>query len=298
MSGPLRLGTRSSRLALVQAEAVATALGEAEVVPLRSSDPGAGDKSRWVRGIERALIELEVDLGVHSAKDVPGELPEGLSLVGVPERVDPSDALIGKCGSLDELAEGATVGTASLRRAAQLLALRPDLEIAECRGNVDTRLAKLAAGDFDAIVLASAGLERLGREDEIAFRFELEQMTPAPGQGCLALEARRDDGAAVAAAGSISDRQALAELTAERAVVRALGATCETPIGVCARLAGEELALFGFAGLPDGSEWVRDRVAGAAEQPVALGEALAERMLAAGAGEILERAETWAGAGA
>lgn len=298
MTATLRLGTRSSRLALVQAEAVAAAMGDAEVVALRSSDPGAGDKSRWVRGVERALLEHEVDLGVHSAKDVPGELPEGLSLVGVPERVDPTDALIGECGSLDDLSQGARVGTASLRRGAQLLALRPDLEIAECRGNVDTRLAKLAAGEFDAIVLASAGLERLGREDEISFRFGLEEMTPAPGQGCLALEGRTEDAPAAEAASSISDRDALIELTAERAVVRALEASCETPIGVCARLDGGELALFGFAGLPDGSEWVRDRVTGSSEQPVALGEALAERMVAAGAGEILERAEAWETAGA
>ena len=298
MSRPLRLGTRSSRLALVQAQIVADALGGAEVVALRSVDPGIEDKSRWVRGVERALLDQQVDLGVHSAKDVPGELPPGLSLVGVPERVDPSDAFVGPAGSLAEIAQGARVGTASLRRRSQLLALRPDLEIAECRGNVDTRLAKLEAGDFDGIVLASAGLQRLGREHEIAFRFELEQMTPAPGQGCLALEGRAEDAESAAAAGRISDRAGLTELTAERAVVRALDASCETPIGVCARLEGEQLSLIGYAGLPDGSEWVRDRVVGAPEQPAALGDALAERMLAAGAGEILARAAQELGAGA
>jgi len=298
VSRPLRLGTRSSRLALVQAQIVADALGGAEVVALRSVDPGVEDKSRWVRGVERALLDQQVDLGVHSAKDVPGELPPGLSLVGVPERVDPSDAFVGPAGSLAGIAQGARVGTASLRRRSQLLALRPDLEIAECRGNVDTRLAKLEAGDFDGIVLASAGLQRLGREHEIAFRFELEQMTPAPGQGCLALEGRAEDAESAAAAGRISDRAGLTELTAERAVVRALDASCETPIGVCARLEGEQLSLIGYAGLPDGSEWVRDRVVGAPEQPAALGDALAERMLAAGAGEILARAAQELGAGA
>lgn len=296
MSRPLRLGTRSSRLALAQAQTVAEALGEAEVVPLRSVDPGVGDKSRWVRGVERALLDQQVDLGVHSAKDVPGELPEGLSLVGVPERADPTDAFVGPYGSLEQLQRGARVGTASLRRGSQLLALRPDLEIAECRGNVDTRLAKLEAGDFDGIVLASAGLGRLGRGHEIAFRFSLEQMTPAPGQGCLALEGRAADAEAAAAAGRISDAGALTELTAERVVVRALSASCETPIGVCARLDGDQLSLHGYAGLPDGSEWVRDRVAGPAVEPAALGEALAERLLAAGAGEILERASEQLGA--
>jgi hydroxymethylbilane synthase len=287
----VRIGTRSSALAMAQAGIVAGALGDAELVPVASADAEVGDKARFVRGVERALLAGEVDLGVHSAKDLPGELPEGLGLVGVPGREDPSDAFCGAAGSLDELAEGARVGTASLRRRSQLLALRPDLEVAKLRGNVDTRLEKLAGGDYDGIVLATAGLVRLGREDEIAFRFGLDQLTPAPGQGCLALEARTDDPANAAAAARISDRAALTELTAERAATAALGGSCDTPIGICARLAGEELAIVGYAGLPDGSEWVRDRVAGDPEQPAALGTSLAERMLAAGAGGILERAE-------
>jgi hydroxymethylbilane synthase len=274
----------------VQAEAVAAALGGAEVVPVRTADAEVGDKARFVRGVEAAILEGEVDMGVHSAKDLPGELPEGLELVGVPGRQDPSDALIGAAGSVADLPEGARIGTASLRRRSQLLALRPDLEVVELRGNVDTRLDRIASGDYDAIILATAGLARLGRLDEISFRFDLHELTPAPGQGCLALEARAGDAEAAAAAGRISDRAALVELTAERAATRALGGSCETPLGVCARCEAEELVVRGYAGLSDGSDWVRDQVAGDPDQPAALGEALAERMLAAGAGEILARA--------
>jgi hydroxymethylbilane synthase len=287
----MRLGTRSSTLALAQAEAVAAALGGAEVVPLKTGDGEIGDKGRFVRGVEAALLDGGVDLGVHSAKDLPGELPDGLALVGVPGRADPSDAFIGAAASVEAIGTGARVGTSSLRRRSQLLALRPDLEIAALRGNVDTRLAKHQAGDYDGIVLATAGLERLGREHEIAFRFDLGELTPAPGQGCLALEGRSEDADAATAAGRISDRAALTELTAERAATRSLGASCDTPIGVCARFDGAELTLSGYAGLVDGSEWVRDQVTGDPEQPAALGEALAERMAAAGAREILERAE-------
>lgn len=291
----MRLGTRSSALALAQAEAVAAALGGAEIVPVRTADAEVRDKARFVRGVEAALLEVEVDLGVHSAKDLPGELPGGLALVGVPGREDPSDAFLGAAHSLDQIAPGARIGTSSLRRRSQLLALRPDLELAELRGNVDTRLGRLADGDYDGIVLATAGLARLGREAEIAFRFGLDELTPAPGQGCLALEARDGDADTAAAAGAISDRAALTELTVERAATRALGASCETPVGICAGLEGDLLTVRGYAGLPDGSEWVRDRVQGDPGQPTALGEALGERMLVAGAREILDRAESVAG---
>jgi hydroxymethylbilane synthase len=286
----VRLATRGSALALAQAKQVADALGGAEVVPVRTGDGDPGDKSRFIRGVERAILEGEADLGVHSAKDLPGELADELELVGVPGREESADAFLGAAASFDDLEEGARIGTSSLRRRAQLLALRDDIEVVPLRGNVDTRLKKLADGECDGIVLAVAGLVRLGREDEISFRFTLAQITPAPGQGCLALEARGDDSETAAAAGRITDRAALVELTAERAAVGSLGASCETPVGVCARFEGEELVIEGFAGLPDGSEWVRDRVAGDPEQPVALGEALAERMAAAGATDILERA--------
>lgn len=294
MSGSLKLGTRGSRLALAQAQLVADALGGAEVVPIRSGDGEPGDKERFVRGVERAVLDREVDLGVHSAKDLPGSRPDELRLVGVPPREDALDAYVGEASSLGEVPEGARLGTSSLRRRSQLGALRPDLEIVELRGNVDTRLRKLAQGEYDGIVVAVAGLRRLGRETEIAFRFELEALTPAAGQGSLALEARRDDVDAAEAGARISDHDTLVELTAERAAVAALEATCRTPVGICGRLAGGELTLLGYAGLPDGAEWVRDKVAGDPEQPAALGEALAERMLAAGAREILKRAEALA----
>jgi hydroxymethylbilane synthase len=286
----VRIATRSSALAVAQAEAVATALGGAELVTVANVEGAPGDKARFVRSVERALLDGEADLGVHSAKDVPGEMADELALVGVPAREDPADAFVGAAGSLDELPDGATVGTASLRRRSQLLAARPDLNVVEVRGNVDTRLRKLAEGELDGIVLAVAGLRRLGREAEIAFRFGADVMVPAPGQGSLALQARAGDAEPAAAAAGISDQEALVEFTAERAATSALEASCETPLGICARHMQGTLAVAGYAGLADGSEWVRDALRGDPEQPAALGEALAERMLAAGAGEILERA--------
>lgn len=288
----MKLATRTSTLALAQAEQVAAALDGAQLVPVRTADGEIGDKARFVRGVERALLDGEADVGVHSAKDLPGVLADGLELVGVPAREDPVDVFIGAAASLDELPAGARIGTASLRRRSQLLAARPDLEVVELRGNVDTRLRKLAGGELDGIVLAAAGLARLGRGGEASFRFDAGVIVPAAGQGCLALESRSDAADAAAAAARITDRRALVELTAERAAVAALDATCHTPVGLHARLDEGELVVEGYAGLPDGSEWVRDRVAGDPREPGALGEALAERMRAAGAAEILERADS------
>src|SRR4051794_25601050 len=215
----MRLGTRGSRLALAQARAVADALGGAELVTLDTKARPGEDKERFVRGVDEALLAGEVDLGVHSAKDLPSDRPPELALVGVPARENPSDAFVGKAGSIADVPEGARIGTSSLRRRSQLLALRPDLEIVEIHGNVDTRLRKLEEEEdgLDGLVLASAGLVRLGIEGEIAFRFELEEMTPAPGQGALALEAKRGDEEPAKAAAGISDRDALVEVTAERA---------------------------------------------------------------------------------
>jgi hydroxymethylbilane synthase len=288
-----RIGTRGSALALAQAESVAEALGGAELVPITTSgDRGkGGDKARFVKEIEEALLDGEVDLAVHSAKDLPGELPEGLALVGVSAREDPADAWVGEGGSIAGVRTGARVGTSSLRRAAQLLALREDLEIVPLRGNVDTRLRKRADEGLDGIVLAAAGLARLGRDGEVGFRFGDDEMTPAAGQGTLAIEARADRGDAAEAAAGITDPTALVELTAERAAVAGLDATCNTPVGIRARLEEERLELTGFAGLPDGSRWVRDGLWGDPEQPAALGAELAERMLAAGAREVLDTAE-------
>jgi hydroxymethylbilane synthase len=267
-------------------------LGGAELVEV-SSDGEPGDKARFVRGVERALLNGEAEIGVHSAKDLPAELPGGLAIAAVPAREDPADAWIGAGASLGEVPGGARVGTASLRRRAQLLAARPDLRVSDLHGNVDTRLRKLAEGELDAIVLAVAGLRRLGRGGETTFAIPAESMTPAAGQGSLVLQTRSDDEEAAAAAARLGDETALRELTAERAVVSLLDATCATPIGVHAKVEGDRLTANAFVGLPDGSEWIRDRVEGDAAEPAALGAELAERLLSAGARDILDRAEAW-----
>lgn len=285
----VRLGTRASALALTQARWVADRLdADVELVEITTSGDrgrGPGDKSRFVKEIEEALLDGRVDLAVHSAKDVPGQLPEGLAIVGVPEREDARDALVG-AESLDDLPEGASVGTSSLRRQAQLLALRPDLNVDELRGNVDTRLRKLADGEHDAVVLALAGLRRLGR-DEDAAPIDTLALTPSAGQGCLALEARRDDERIAELAGAITEPNAVLRLTAERALVERLDATCHTPVGAYAELSDEGLMLTAFVGRPDGSEWIRDAALADAAEPAALGVLVGERLLAAGAAEVL-----------
>ena len=271
-------------------------LGGAELVEV-ASDGEVGDKARFVRGVERALLDGRAEVGVHSAKDVPAELTEGLMLAAVPQREDPRDAWIGVGTSLDDVPEGAKVGTASLRRAAQLLAARPDLELSELHGNVDTRLRKLAEGDLDAIVLAVAGLRRLGRAEEISFAISTESMTPAAGQGALLLQIRDGDDAALRAVDPIVDEASLRELTAERTVVSLLNATCNSPLGVHAKVDErvEEMRIDAFVGLPDGSEWLRDSVEGDPAEPTLLGAELAKRLIDTGAGEILDRAEKWSG---
>jgi hydroxymethylbilane synthase len=290
----IRLATRGSALALTQARHVAALLGdEVELVEVRTSGDArraVGDKSRWVKEIEEALLDGRADLAVHSAKDVPGVLPEGLAIVGVPERADARDALCG-FASLDHLPSGAVVGTSALRRKAQLLAARPDLDVRDLRGNVDTRLRRLADGDFDAIVLATAGIVRLERGDAGA-PISTDLLTPAPGQGCLALEGRADDERVRELAGAITDQAATCAYTAERALVDTLEATCDTPVGAYAALrhGGEVLEVSAFAGLPDGSTWVRDAVEGDAADPASLGRLAADRMLAAGAGQVLAAA--------
>jgi len=290
----MRIGTRASALALAQAGTVAALLGpDAELVPLTTSGDrdraGAGvqDKERWVKELELALLAGEIDLAVHSAKDVPSELPAGLELVGAPPRGDPFDALVGAV-SLDALAVGARVGTASLRRAAQLLALREDLEVVVVRGNVDTRLRRLAEGDLDALVLAAAGLQRLGRADAIGCL--LTALVPSPGQGTLVLEARTGDERAAAAARAITDAPTWDALRAERALVARLDASCNTPLGAHAQVGDGGIVLRTFVGLPDGSAWLRDETPPAAT-PDEAGARAAERLLAAGGGDLLARAE-------
>ena len=287
----MRVGTRGSALALTQAQTVADMLGDgAQLHPITTSgdrDRAAGDKEKWVKELELALLANEIDLVVHSAKDVPSVLPEGLELVGAPPRGDPLDALVG-ASSLDELREGARVGTASLRRAAQLRALRADLEVVVIHGNVDTRLALLEGGDLDALVLAAAGLRRLGREASIGCL--LSELVPAAGQGTLALEARVGDERAAVAARAITDGASWEALSAERALVARLDASCNTPLGAHASIDTSGIVLRTFVGLPDGSAWLRDETP-AAPSPAAAGELAAERLLAAGAADLLRRAE-------
>jgi hydroxymethylbilane synthase len=267
----LRLGTRGSALALAQAREVARLLdGPVEVVTITTAgdvDRARGDKSRWVGALEAALLAGEIDLAVHSAKDVPSELASGTAIVATPRRAEPFDVLIG-----GELREGARVGTSSLRRRAQLLAWRPDLDVVDLRGNVDTRLAKRAAGEVDALVLAAAGLDRLGRRGEASAVLTDGVFVPAPGQGIIAIQARTGL--------AIPDHATThACLDEERAVVRALGASCHTPVGVLA-LNGR---VRGFVGLPDGSSWLVEEASSGAE--------LAAKLLAAGAAELLREAE-------
>lgn len=308
MARLLRIGTRGSALARAQAEQVAQLLRardgglevQIEVISV-SGDAGGGsgaigDKSRWVDAIEQALQAGRVDLAVHSAKDVPGELGAGLALVGAPPRGDARDVLCG-AGGLEALPPGALVGTSSVRRASQLLARREDLRVVALQGNVDTRLRRLADGDFDAIVLARAGLVRLGRESEAGVALSLEQCVPAPGQGILALEARADDDATLTAAGGISDPLTVAALAAERALVRALDASCRTPVGAHARvLDGDRggdraIELSAYVGLPDGTQWARDVRVGLISAPSTLGRQVGDRLLACGARELLAQAE-------
>lgn len=275
----IRVGTRGSALALAQASWVAERIeGETELVTIQASGP-AGDKSRWVSELERALLADEIDVAVHSAKDVPAELPEGLALVAIPPRADPRDAICG-APSLAELNPGARVGTSSLRRAAQIRAEREDLDVVSVSGNVDTRLRKLADGQMDALVLAVAGLQRLGLEPDGV----LDELVPAAGQGALALEAR----AGSPAFASLIDPDASVCVLAERELTHALGASCNTPVGAYARLLDGGLELTAWVGLPDGSAWLRDRLWGGLD---GTGRFVAERMLAAGAGELLRAAE-------
>ncbi|TML06313.1 MAG: hydroxymethylbilane synthase [Actinobacteria bacterium] len=271
----MRIATRGSALALAQASWVAEQLpGEHELVTVTTSgDRGGGpsDKARWVDAVERALLDGEADLAVHSAKDVPAQLAPGTVLLGSPPREDPRDAVLG------ELRPGARVGTSSLRRRAQLLATYDDIEVVELRGNVDTRLRKLAEGEVDAAVLALAGLRRLGRTDGA----RPLDLVPAAGQGTLALQAR--EGAQEL---SISDPETTACLAAERAVVRVLEADCHSAVGAhCQRTSHPSLRLVAWVGAPDGSAWLRDELEG--DDPEALGTAVAERLLSAGARELL-----------
>jgi hydroxymethylbilane synthase len=309
----MRLGTRASALALAQAELVAKLLGgEVELVPIvtRGDRESAGvddtegalagdappgepppgeDKSRWVSELERALLSGEIDAAVHSAKDVPGVLADGLELVAAPPRAAAEDVLCGAAG-LDALAPGARVGTSSVRRIAQLCAVRRDVEPVAMHGNVDTRLRKLARGDVDAIVLARSGLQRLARENAIGGVLDAKRFVPAPGQGTLALQARAGDTRTRSALDAIGDRASLACLLAERALAAALDASCDTPLGAHAVIGDGAMRLRAWVGVPDGSAWIADELSGDAGAPQALAAEVARRLELAGARDLLQNA--------
>ena len=312
----LVLGTRASRLAFAQAETVARALIRAlpglevkvrtistEGDRVQSTAPGSlpsWGQGVFARDIERALLGGEIDFAVHSLKDLPATLPDGLAIAAVPERADPADLLVTRDGrSLEEMPLGARVGTSSLRRAAFLLACRPDLTIVPVRGNVDTRWRKLLDRQqgFDALVLAAAGLERIDLNQAESWTIPTEIMPPAPGQGALALEARAADDPTRFALATLNHFPTEAAVTAERRVLRDLEGGCRVPMAALGTpLLDGALALSAAVAAPDGSRIVRDAVQGRQCEAEALGAALAIRLTEAGAGELLRQAEA-SGAG-
>jgi hydroxymethylbilane synthase len=297
----LRLGTRGSGLALVQTRSVADALAalgvEVEVIVVRTSGDRLaqvaladfGGKALFVKEIEDALLEARVDVGVHSLKDMPAALPTGLCLAAFPPREDPRDCLVTRRGGgLSDLPRGAVVGSSSLRRRVLLRSSRPDLRVEPIRGNVETRLAKLESGTYDALVLAKAGLDRLGLAPAHVSALPVEAFLPAAGQGILGVEVREDDPAARDLVGRLDDHRARVEAEAERAFLFRLGAGCHTPVAGHARLDGDAMTLTGLVASPDGATVLRSSVGGLASSAQALGDKLAEELLARGARRVLE----------
>jgi len=305
---PLRIATRKSKLALWQAEHVAALLRRAhpgigiELVPLSTQGDriqdrtlaAIGGKGLFIKELEVAMLEQRADIAVHSMKDVPADIPGEFAIAAVLERADARDALLARNGisRLEDLPPGARVGTSSLRRQAQLRAARPDLSIEMLRGNVDTRLRRLDAGDLDAILLACAGLIRLGLESRISARLDPKLCLPAVSQGIIGIECRGADARTRALLQVLEDFGTRQVLEAERSFAARLAGSCQSPIAAFAQLHGEHLTLEGLVAEPDGSRVLRDSVQGSAAQGVLLGTQLAERLLAAGAGALLERLRT------
>ncbi len=304
MTAPQRLiiGTRGSALARWQAEHVAAAIRErhpnTEVllqIIVTSGDrfsagpvSEVGGKAVWVKEIEEALFAGAVDLAVHSLKDVPAALPEGLKLGAFLPRADARDAWLSRQGySLEALPHGARVGTSSLRRTCQLKARRPDLQVELLRGNVDTRLRKLSEGVVDAAVLACAGLDRLGYADRITERLDPSVMLPAIGQGAMAIEVRRNDEAVGPLVAQLDDETTRVAVLAERSLMAALGGSCRTPVGGHATVAGRQLRLQAMVGRPEGTDLLFVDHTGDASQAVAIGQQVARELLAQGADRIL-----------
>ncbi len=299
----LRIATRSSPLALWQAEEVSRRLRalhpdlRVELVTMKTRGDKildaplakVGGKGLFVKELEAGMLEGRADIAVHSMKDVPVEFPEGLELALIMQREDPRDAFVSnRYDSLDALPEGARVGTSSLRRQTQIRERFPQLELDWLRGNVNTRLAKLDAGDYDAIILAAAGLKRLGFEQRIRGYLEPEVSLPAIGQGAIGIECRSDDDAVQSLIAPLADRDTTLRVQAERAMNERLEGGCQVPIAGYAVLEGDQLWLRGLVGEPDGSRVLRAEIRGPAEQAVILGARLAEQLLEQGAGGILQ----------
>jgi hydroxymethylbilane synthase len=297
----LRVGTRASRLALVQSGSVADALrglgAEVEMVPIRTSGDRLpqvaladfGGKALFVKEIEDALLDGRVDVAVHSLKDMPAVLPDGLILAAFPPRHDPRDVLVTRSGGgLAALRAGSVVGTSSLRRRVLLLARRADLAVAPIRGNVDTRLGKLERGDYDALVMAKAGLDRLGLAPPHVAPLDAEEFPPAVGQGILAVEARQADREGLELLKRLDDTRTRMEALAERSFLQRLGGGCHTPVAGHARVEADGITLTGLVASLDGRTVLRSSVSGAAGAAEALGARLAVDLLARGAGPLLD----------
>ncbi|WP_339898092.1 hydroxymethylbilane synthase [uncultured Gilvimarinus sp.] len=301
-SRTIKIATRKSLLALWQAEYVKAELLRhhpsltVELLPIKSRGDKildvplakVGGKGLFVKELEQAMLDGSADIAVHSMKDVPMEFPEGLGLPVICPREDPRDAFVSNdYPDLDALPVGSVVGTSSLRRQCQLLAQRPDLTVKFLRGNVQTRLAKLDAGEFNAIILASAGLLRLKLQDRIASHLSPEQCLPAGGQGAVGIECRSDDHELIELLAPLHDRLTAERVGAERAMNRRLEGGCQVPIGCYAEHRGEQLWLRGLVGAVDGSTMLFDEITGPVAEAEAMGITLAERLLAAGADRIL-----------
>lgn len=303
MTEAIRIATRKSALAMWQANHVKSLLEQAwpgldvQLVPMVTQgdrildQPLAqiGGKGLFLKELERALLAGDADLAVHSMKDVPAAATAGLSVDIVLTRANPFDALVcSQAGSLADLPPGSRVGTSSLRRQCQLLAARPDLRVMDLRGNVDTRLRKLAEGQYDAIILACAGLQRLGLEEHITEQLQPPEWLPASTQGIIGLQYRSGDGDTRSWLEPLDDAEAGIQARAERTVARRLEGSCQLPLAVYAEL-GEGLDVRALVGMPDGSEIVRAELSGNRDEAEAVGLEVAERLLAGGAGEIISR---------
>lgn len=297
----LVIGTRGSKLALWQAHYVKGLLEEAtgknvDIKVIKTTGDKildvplakVGGKGLFTKELEVALLAGEVDLCVHSMKDVPTELPEGCILAGMPQRVDPSDVIVAHDGeTLETLKEGGRVGTSSLRRIAQVRAARPDVEIVDVRGNLDTRMRKAEDGEVDLVILAAAGIKRLGWENRISSHIPAEVMVSAVGQGAIGIEIREDDEYMKALCDELSDPETLVTVTAERVVMNRLDGGCQVPIGARAHLEGDELILDAMVGTVDGSTILRIQTSGSASDPIAVGEKAVALLKEQGAVEIL-----------